>query len=45
MERRLLGSDGPGLGVGDLQIEVAAAHAFDPNAFLPMWTDEWRKRF
>ena len=29
MERGLLGSDG--LGVGDLQIEVAAAHAFDPH--------------
>jgi galactonate dehydratase len=36
---------GPGLGVGELRVEVAAAHPFDPNAFLPMWSDEWRKRF
>jgi hypothetical protein len=21
------------------------AFPFDPDAFLPMWSDEWRKRF
>jgi galactonate dehydratase len=36
---------GPGLGVGEFQVEVGKAHPFDPNAFLPMWSDEWRKRF
>jgi galactonate dehydratase len=36
---------GPGLGVGEFNVEVAQAHPFDPNAFLPMWSDEWRKRF
>jgi hypothetical protein len=36
---------GPGLGVGEFQVEVAAAHPFDPNAFPPMWSDAWRKRF
>jgi hypothetical protein len=36
---------GPGLGVGEFQVEVAEAHPFDPDAFLPMWSDEWRKRF
>jgi galactonate dehydratase len=35
----------PGLGVGEFHPEVAKAHAFDPQAFLPMWTDDWRKRF
>jgi hypothetical protein len=34
-----------GLGVGEFQVEVANAHPFDPAAFLPMWSDEWRKRF
>jgi hypothetical protein len=34
-----------GLGVGEFQVEVAKAHPFDPAAFLPMWSDEWRKRF
>jgi hypothetical protein len=28
-----------------LPTEGANAHPFDPNAFLPMWSDEWRKRF
>ncbi|MGH6905134.1 MAG: galactonate dehydratase [Geminicoccaceae bacterium] len=36
---------GPGLGVGEFQVEVARAHPFDPNAFLPMWSDAWRRRF
>jgi hypothetical protein len=36
---------GPGLGVGEFEVEVAKAHPFDPDAFLPMWSDEWRKRF
>jgi galactonate dehydratase len=35
----------PGLGVGEFRPEVAAAHPFDPAAFLPMWSDDWRKRF
>jgi ureidoglycolate hydrolase len=34
----------PGLGVGELQVEVAKAHPFDSQAFLPMWNDDWRKR-
>jgi len=36
---------GPGLGVGEFRAEVAAAHPFDPAAFLPMWSDDWRRRF
>jgi hypothetical protein len=35
---------GPGLGVGEFQVEVAKAHPVDPGAFLAMWSDEWRKR-
>jgi hypothetical protein len=35
----------PCLGVGEFQVEAAKAHPFDPAAFLPMWSDEWRKRF
>ena len=31
--------------VGEFQVGVAKAHPFDPNAFLPIWSDEWRKRF
>jgi len=38
-------SERPGLGVGDFMAEVAQAHPFDPDAFLPMWSDDWRKRF
>jgi galactonate dehydratase len=35
----------PGLGVGEFEAEVAKAHPFDPQAFLPMWSEDWRKRF
>jgi hypothetical protein len=35
----------PSLGVGEFQVEVAKAHRFDPQAFLPMWSEDWRKRF
>jgi galactonate dehydratase len=38
-------SDLPGLGVGAFQVEAAKAHPFDPKAFLPMWSEDWRKRF
>jgi galactonate dehydratase len=38
-------ADRPGLGVGAFQVEAAEAHPFDPRAFLPMWTEDWRKRF
>jgi galactonate dehydratase len=38
-------SDQPGLGVGAFQLEAAKAHPFDPKAFLPMWSEDWRKRF
>lgn len=36
---------GPGLGVGAFRVEVAREHPFDPAAFLPMWSDDWRRRF
>jgi galactonate dehydratase len=39
-------SDRPGLGVGDLRPEVAEAHPYDPDAFLPMWGgQDWRRGF
>jgi hypothetical protein len=32
--------------VGDLRPEVAEAHPYDPDAFLPMWGgQDWRKGF
>jgi galactonate dehydratase len=31
-----------GLGVGRFQPEAAKNHPFDPDAFLPMWTADWR---
>jgi galactonate dehydratase len=34
-----------GLGVGDLVMETAKAHPYDPDAFLLMWTNDWTKRF
>ena len=34
----------PGLGVGEFIPEAAKAHPFDPEAFLPMWSDAWRSR-
>ena len=33
-----------GLGVGEFIPEAAKAHPFDPEAFLPMWSDAWRSR-
>ncbi len=35
----------PGLGVGRFRPEAARAHPFDPDAFLPMWKENWRQRF
>ena len=36
----------PGLGVGKFVPEVARAHPFDPDGFLPMWTEGgWRAKF
>ncbi len=34
-----------GLGVGDLVAETVAAHPYDPAAFLPMWSNDWARRF
>jgi galactonate dehydratase len=35
----------PGLGVGRFVPEAALAHPFDPDAFLPMWSTDWRANF
>jgi galactonate dehydratase len=35
----------PGLGVGEFRPEAALAHPFDPDAFLPMWRENWRQHF
>ena len=35
----------PGLGVGEFRPEAARAHPFDPDAFLPMWQENWRANF
>ena len=45
IEGRYQLSELPGLGVGEFQLEAAKAHPFDSKAFLPMWSDDWRKRF
>jgi galactonate dehydratase len=37
--------DRPGLGVGEFRPEVALAHPFEPDAFLPLFTDRWSSRF
>ena len=37
--------DGSGLGVGEFSPEAANAHPYDPDAFLPMWTENWRASF
>jgi galactonate dehydratase len=37
--------DRPGLGVGEFRPEVALAHPFDAEAFLPLFTDRWSARF
>jgi galactonate dehydratase len=35
----------PGLGVGEFRPEAARAHPFEPDAFLPLFTDRWSARF
>lgn len=35
----------PGLGVGEFRPEVALAHPFDPDAFLPLFRSGWAERF
>jgi galactonate dehydratase len=37
--------DRPGLGVGEFRADAALAHPFDPQAFLPLFTDRWSARF
>lgn len=37
--------DRPGLGVGEFRPEAAREHPFDPDAFLPMWQENWRAHF
>jgi len=37
--------DRPGLGVGEFRPDVARAHPFEPEAFLPLFTDRWSARF
>jgi galactonate dehydratase len=37
--------DRPGLGLGEFRPEVALAHPFEPDAFLPLFTDRWSARF
>jgi galactonate dehydratase len=37
--------DRPGLGVGEFRVDVALAHPFDSEAFLPLFTDRWSARF
>jgi galactonate dehydratase len=35
----------PGLGVGRFRPEAARENPFDPDAFLPMWSSDWRANF
>jgi galactonate dehydratase len=37
--------DRPGLGVGEFRPEVALAHPFDRDAFLPLFRTDWATRF
>ena len=37
--------DRPGLGCGDLILDVVRANPYDAKAFLPMWTNDWAKNF
>ena len=37
--------DRPGFGVGEFRPDVALAHPFEPDAFLPLFTDRWSARF
>ncbi len=34
-----------GLGVGKFNVEAAKAHPYNPDAFLPMWSEGWMKEF
>jgi galactonate dehydratase len=38
-------SDRPGLGVGEFNVEVAKAHTYNKDSFLPMWTEAWARKF
>jgi galactonate dehydratase len=38
-------SDRSGLGVGEFNVEVAKAHPYNKDAFLPMWTEAWARKF
>ena len=42
---RYIVPDRPGLGVGEFRPDVALAHPFEPDAFLPLFTDRWSARF
>jgi len=35
----------PGLGVGEFRPDVALEYPFEPDAFLPLFTDRWSSRF
>jgi hypothetical protein len=35
----------PGLGIGEFRPDAAAEHPFDPQAFRPIWTGNWRRNF
>jgi galactonate dehydratase len=37
--------DRPGLGVGEFRPDVALAHPFDKDAFLPLFKSGWAERF
>jgi galactonate dehydratase len=38
-------SDRPGLGVGEFVVDVAKAHPYNKDAFLPMWSEAWARKF
>lgn len=42
---RYIVPDRPGLGVGEFRADVALAHPWEPDAFLPLFTDRWSERF
>jgi galactonate dehydratase len=37
--------DRPGLGIGEFRPDIAEAHPFDPDAFLPLFSERWSARF
>lgn len=37
--------DRPGLGVGAFNVDVARAHPYNRDAFLPMWSEAWARKF